>query len=439
MLFDSTVRRELARSFGATLVVILTIVLTMFLIRIVGQAASGAVAPQDVVLLLGYVALGHLPTMLALSLFVAIVVTLGRMYRDSEMAIWFASGVGLSRFVRPVLRTSWPVLLVVALLLLFVWPWGNRSSLELRDRYQQRSDLSRVTPGVFQTSSDGRRVFFVERESSRRRQRAQRLHPDAPGRAASRSPRRAAGRLEADGDDRYLVLERGQRNDVDLKNGERTLSSFESYRVLASEARGALGREPAAAHRAPRSTCMRQPTRAQPGRTRLALRAAAGRGQPAAAGHRPGRHQPAARQQLEPAVRAAGLRRLLQPGQPVAGLGRQRPPVDGRWRCWACTAACSRWRWRCSGGATTPRSRAAAVAPAPAGGGMKTVRRLLYRDIVRFGGVRRAGLPVAVLLHRLRRRARQRRPPRPRRLAGGACRRPGSCRATSTSCSRSRC
>jgi lipopolysaccharide export system permease protein len=79
MVFDSTVRRELARSFGATLVVILTIVLTMLLIRTVGQAARGVVAPQDVVLLLGYVALGNLPTMLALSLFVAIVVTLGRM------------------------------------------------------------------------------------------------------------------------------------------------------------------------------------------------------------------------------------------------------------------------------------------------------------------------------------------------------------------------
>jgi lipopolysaccharide export system permease protein len=31
------------------------------------------------------------------------------------------------------------------------------------------------------------------------------------------------------------MLERGQRNDVDLKSGERTLSNFESYRVLASE------------------------------------------------------------------------------------------------------------------------------------------------------------------------------------------------------------
>lgn len=234
MLFDSTVRRELARGFGATLVVILTIVLTTFLIRTVGQAASGAVAPQDVALLLGYVTLQHLPTMLALSLFIAVVVTLGRMYRDSEMVIWFAGGVGLSRFVRPVLRMAWPVLLVVALLLLFVWPWGNRSSLELRDRYQQRSDLSRVTPGVFQTSSDGRRVFFVERESTDgiNARNVFILSRQDEGESVTSA---RSGRLESGNEGRYLVLERGQRNDVDLQRGERALSSFETYRVLAPE------------------------------------------------------------------------------------------------------------------------------------------------------------------------------------------------------------
>ena len=100
MLFDSTLRRELARSFGATLVVILTVVLTIMLIRTLGQAAVGRIAPQDVALLLGYVALGYLSLVLSLSLFIAVVATLGRMYRDSEMAIWFSSGVGLTRFVR---------------------------------------------------------------------------------------------------------------------------------------------------------------------------------------------------------------------------------------------------------------------------------------------------------------------------------------------------
>ena len=220
--------------FGGTLIVILTIVLTMMLIRTLGMAAGGTVAPQDVVLLLGYTALGHLPTMLALSLFIAVVTALGRMYRDSEMAIWFASGIPITRFVRPVLRMGWPVLLVVALLVLFVWPWGNQQSTDLRDRYQQRSDLSRVSPGVFQTSRDGKRVFFIERDS-----------PDAANarnvfilsnngtREAVTSAR--GGHLENVDDERWLVLERGQRNEADSANGEKMLSSFDSYRVLAGE------------------------------------------------------------------------------------------------------------------------------------------------------------------------------------------------------------
>ena len=220
--------------FGGTLIVILTIVLTMMLIRTLGMAAGGAVAPQDVVLLLGYTALGHLPTMLALSLFIAVVMALGRMYRDNEMAIWFASGLPLTRFVRPALRMGWPVLLLVAVLVLFVWPWGNRQSADLRDRYQQRSDLSRVAPGVFQTSRDGKRVFFIERDS-----------PDAINARnvfilSNNGSREAVtsasgGRIESVDGDRWLVLQRGQRNEADSANGDKMLSNFDSYRVLAGE------------------------------------------------------------------------------------------------------------------------------------------------------------------------------------------------------------
>lgn len=258
MLFDATLRRELARSFGATLVVILTIVITMMLIRTLGLAAGGSVAPEDVVLLLGYTALGHLPTMLALSLFVAVVVTLGRMYRDSEMAIWFASGLGLGRFVRPVLGMAWPVLLVVGALLLFVWPWGNQSSAELRSRYEQRSDLSRVAPGVFQASRDGSRVFFVDRAS----QEGVEGHnvfvltrqPPLESVVSARS-----GQLLTEGADRVLQLDSGQRTESDSQSGVRTLSSFERYRVVVGES-AAKTASAAAPKTLPTLSLLRDPT-----------------------------------------------------------------------------------------------------------------------------------------------------------------------------------
>jgi lipopolysaccharide export system permease protein len=243
MLFDTTVRRELTRTFGATLVVILTIVLTMMLIRTLGEAAGGNVAPQDVVLLLGYLALGQLPTMLALSLFITIVVALGRMYRDSEMAVWFASGVGLARFVRPVLGSSWLVLALIGVLVFVLWPWGNQMSSDLRSRYEQRSDLSRVTPGVFQTSRDGSRVFFIEREGDQPMvaRNVFVLSTDGPKEAVTSA---RSGHVQTLGEDRFLVLERGQRNSTDGTTGEKTLASFEAYRVLVAEGSVRRAEEP---------------------------------------------------------------------------------------------------------------------------------------------------------------------------------------------------
>ncbi|MDT8997968.1 LPS export ABC transporter permease LptF [Paucibacter sp. APW11] len=236
MLFDSTLRKELARSFGVTLVVILTIVLTILLIQTLGQAAGGSIAPQDVLLLMGYVALGHLPTMLSLSLFIAIVACLSRMYRESEMTIWFASGIGLARFIKPVLRMAWPVLLVILVLELLVWPWGNRNSTQLRERYEKRSDLSRVAPGQFQTSRDGSRVFFIDRDSQDGRigRNVFILSDAGDSESVTTSHRGQIELQDSEGmQERFLVLDQGQRNELNRKTGERSLSRFEQYRVLA--------------------------------------------------------------------------------------------------------------------------------------------------------------------------------------------------------------
>lgn len=245
MLFDSTLRRDLARSFGATLVVIMTIVLTMMLIRTLGQAALGRIGPQDVVLLLGYTALGHLPTMLALSLFISVVATLSRLYRDSEMTIWFVAGAPLSRVVKPILRMAWPVLVVLAILALFVWPWGNQRIGDLKDRFEQRADISRVAPGQFQTSGDGQRVFFIDRDNANTgTDRSAETSNTSTGRSVfilsthgdlESVTTARTGRLEVQGGDRYLVLDKGQRNDENMRTGEKSVSRFDNYRVLAGE------------------------------------------------------------------------------------------------------------------------------------------------------------------------------------------------------------
>src|SRR3569832_1868190 len=99
MLFHSTLRKELARSFGATLVVLVPIVMTLLFVRTLSLASKGTVSPEDILMVMGYTVLGYLPPILTLSLFIAIVGTLSRMYRDSETEIRLDAGRGQSAFL----------------------------------------------------------------------------------------------------------------------------------------------------------------------------------------------------------------------------------------------------------------------------------------------------------------------------------------------------
>jgi lipopolysaccharide export system permease protein len=340
MLFDSTLRRELARNFGGTLVVILTIVLTILFIRTLGQAALGRVDPQDVALLLAYIALGNLPTMLAGSMFVAVVATLSRMYRASEMTIWFASGVSLQRFVRPVLQTSWPVLLVIALLALFAWPWQNERIGQLREVFERRSDLSRVAPGQFQSSGDGQRTFFFEGAASDTTSGRNVLIVASRGSVEAVTTARS-GHIDSSDDGRFIVLDKGQRNEQDASNGQKTLSRFESFRSLAGE-RVVDPRETLPPKARPTLQLLREPSALNHGELvwRLGL---VPRGQHASARHRHVSVELAPREQLEPAVRPVqlfayyNLINLTQAWVAPAGSASALPalpPTARRWR-WA--------------------------------------------------------------------------------------------------------
>lgn len=234
MLFDSSLRKELGRSFGATAVVLVTIVMTVMLIRTLGHASRGLVNPSEVMLVMGFTVLGYLPTIFTLSLFVAITATLTRMYTSSEMVVWFSCGQGLLSFARPVLRFAAPVLLAVAVLALLVWPWSNLQIRELRDRYQGRGDLERVAPGRFIESQGGQRVFFIDKDSP----------DDLSGNnifiAATENGRESvtsaeSGRVENIDGERFLVLHDGQQLAREQESGEMRLSRFARYGGRISE------------------------------------------------------------------------------------------------------------------------------------------------------------------------------------------------------------
>ena len=231
MLFHSSLRKDLARNFGATLLILVTIVMTIILIRTLGQASRGSVNPSEVLLVMGFSVLGQMTTIITLSLFIASVATLTRMYGESEMVIWFASGQGLGQFIRPLFRFSWPVFVVIGLLSLFVWPWSHQQIQELRQRYEKRNDVERIAPGQFQESAGGNRVFFIDKDSPSQDWGKNVFVSSRDGRLESVTTA-SQGRIEFVGPDRFLFLENGQQWLTHLDTGETRLTQFERYQLL---------------------------------------------------------------------------------------------------------------------------------------------------------------------------------------------------------------
>lgn len=228
MLFHSSLRKELARGFGASLVVLATVVMTMTLIRVLGQASRGRFDAADVTLIMGYTVLSYTPTLLTLSLFIAIVATLSRIYRESEMVIWFGSGQGLASVLRPLFRFAWPIFAAIGLLSLIVVPWTKLHIEELRNTYEQRSDLKRIEPGEFKESADGSKVFFIDKSST----------ADTAGTnvfISTTEPTKQtitsanSGHIDSFMQGQFLILKNGQRLEIAQPSQTLKISEFTEY------------------------------------------------------------------------------------------------------------------------------------------------------------------------------------------------------------------
>jgi lipopolysaccharide export system permease protein len=97
--------------------------------------------------------------------FIAVLLTISRSYRDSEISVWFASGLPLTAWIKPVLKFAAPLVAAIAVLSLLLSPWAQSKSTEYRQRMDTRDDVARVSPGAFKDSASGERVFFVEAAS----------------------------------------------------------------------------------------------------------------------------------------------------------------------------------------------------------------------------------------------------------------------------------
>lgn len=234
MIFQRAALREFAHAAAAVFVALFAILISVVLIRLLGQAAGGRLPADAVLALIGFGALAQLPVVLSLTLFIAVLSVLSRTYRDSEMVIWFASGLPLTAWIWPVLRFALPMVAVIAACTLTLSPWAQYKNIEYRERVSNQQDASRVAPGVFREASGAQRVFFVEggEGSEQGAQRVARVFVSAQNGQRLDVTVAAEGHLRTEPNgDRFVVLENGRRYDGIPGQRDFRVLEFERYAV----------------------------------------------------------------------------------------------------------------------------------------------------------------------------------------------------------------
>ena len=246
MIFHRALLKEFASLAGAVLMSLFAIALTVRLIRLLGQAAGGKIPTDAVFAFLGFFALGALPVLLSLTMFISVMLSLTRSWRDSEMVIWLGAGLPLTAWLKPVLIFAAPQVLVIAGLSLFISPWAAEMGAQYATRIDARDDVSRVSPGVFGETSNKQRVFFVESvsgdEATVQNVFVSSVHQGKTGVSMSRT-----GHTEtAPNGDRFIVLEQGRRYDGAPGDEQYRVTEFERF---AARIETREGIQPAVTHK----------------------------------------------------------------------------------------------------------------------------------------------------------------------------------------------
>jgi lipopolysaccharide export system permease protein len=246
VIFQRALLREFASLAGAVFMTLFAIALTTRLIRLLGQAAGGKIPSDAVIAFLGFFALGTLPVLLSLTMFISVLMTLTRGWRDSEMVIWFGSGLSLTAWLKPVMIFALPQIAVIAALSMFISPWAAQMGAQYATRLETRDDVSRVSPGVFGETSNRERVFFVESVSGDASS-VQNVFVSSTQQKRSGVSMSRSGKTEtADNGDRFIVLEQGRRYEGSPGDEQYRITEFDRY---AARIETREGREPAVTHK----------------------------------------------------------------------------------------------------------------------------------------------------------------------------------------------
>ena len=205
---DRYLLSDFIQSFLATLLVLLVVSVGGVLVDLLGRIADGQIPAGLLLGQLGLQFIVYLPLIVPMALMLGLALAIGRLYRDSEMAVLTAVGIGPRRLLRPVLMLVLPVVMLVGTCSLWLGPWAQRTAQTQLEEANRSVLMAGLEPGKFTELSGGGVVYVSSLSDDGTSLGQVFVHRPKDGRFDAVSAR--SGRMYFEGErSRFLRLEDG--------------------------------------------------------------------------------------------------------------------------------------------------------------------------------------------------------------------------------------
>ncbi|AOU98381.1 LPS export ABC transporter permease LptF [Acidihalobacter yilgarnensis] len=202
-------------------------------VRLLGLSASGALPVELLASLVAVESLKAMMLLMPVALFLAVMLTFGRFYRDSEMTAIQAAGVSPLRLYGGLMLLGLPMALLSLYLMLMAYPWASQQSVVIQHEGQQRMDFAGVESGRFMGLDGGRVVAFVANLSGQgKRLEDIFVHAVDNGVPVVLSAHSGTLQIERDKGLRVLSLINGTRYDGHAGSANYKILQFDRYQAV---------------------------------------------------------------------------------------------------------------------------------------------------------------------------------------------------------------
>ena len=157
---------EILKSCAAIVLVLFIILMSNALGRVLADIADGETPQLALWPVMLSQSVNTLSLLLPIGVFLGIVFAFGRLYKDHEIVVMNACGIGYVDFYKPVLIVVLPILTLSAYSSLSLNAQMQHWAQMIVDQYEESYEFSQVKPGQFNQSDNGDHVFYIESMSA---------------------------------------------------------------------------------------------------------------------------------------------------------------------------------------------------------------------------------------------------------------------------------